>query len=566
MKEGTRSLLAAQVGRLAVLVALSAGWVLLAWQFTEPPASLQPGPAALAALAVVLGSGWAGWAVRQAWLFPAALQRAERQWAQGGPAEGVESILNGALLARGELGYRILLLRAKALQAQGRAEEAWASSVRAELARLPFPVRWWVAPRLRPGQDVAARISAIQRARRFAPRMAHLPHLAAALRLRSAGDRQEARSWLAEAVALGAEDPLLLEDILLAAMEEQDAGLAGKALAQLLARHQDPRLRWNRAAGAALLLREGRAAEAAALAASVPAAERVGPELWALEAAARRRLGDLDGAEDAISAGLERHPGDFRLWMESHALALEDRAFDDAFADLEAARKGLEGAAEELHWEWNLRRAEFAWWVDGDLATAETHLALVPEDHRGPQLPPLRLHLRAARGDHAEVLLELETLERTHPDHEGIVFLRAECLAGLEHWDALDACLQGMNEAARGRAQHANLSGRLLVHRNRKLDAREELERAARLDPDNLQFVLDAGHACADLGEWDRSELHWKQALRLDEGCGEALLELAESRLALHDRAGAVRYLRECLLHHPEDPEAQERLAELESH
>ncbi len=80
-----------------------------------------------------------------------------------------------------------------------------------------------------------------------------------------------------------------------------------------------------------------------------------------------------------------------------------------------------------------------------------------------------------------------------------------------------------------------------------------------------MATVLDAGRACADLDEWDRSEAHWKQALRIDGACEEALLELAESRLALHDRPGAVRYLRECLLNHPDSADAQGRLAELES-
>jgi Flp pilus assembly protein TadD len=92
-----------------------------------------------------------------------------------------------------------------------------------------------------------------------------------------------------------------------------------------------------------------------------------------------------------------------------------------------------------------------------------------------------------------------------------------------------------------------------------------DLERAARMAPDHIRLVLDAGHACAELGEWERSEEHWRQALRLDGTCEEALVQLADSRRALHDAEGARRMLRECLLVHPDSLDAQERLAELEA-
>lgn len=248
-----------------------------------------------------------------------------------------------------------------------------------------------------------------------------------------------------------------------------------------------------------------------------------------------------------------------------HALAMADRAHEDAFADLEEARKGLEGAASVQLWEWELRRAEFAWWVDGDARTALEHLDRVPADRQGTQLPPLRLHLQAALGEHAAVLEAVRELEARHPGDAGLAFLRAECLAGMETWEALDAHLQGLDAETRQHPEYQHLRGRLLAGTGRLEEARDALEWAAGQDPGNLRFVLEAGHACAELGEWDRSEAHWKQALRIDGACEEALLELAEARLALHDRAAAVRYLRECLLGHPDCVEAQLRLAELES-
>ena len=567
MNEASRASLARQLGSLTALVGLGAAWVLLALVGSEPPLSLSPWGAFPLALVFLLGAGWAGWAFRQVWIYPLALRKAELIWDSGGPPEAVEALLNGALLARGELGYRIHLLRGKALLAQGQRDEAWASFLHGELARQHVFARWLLNPlfRRKSGRDPQRQLARALRLRAIAPRMAHLRHLAAALRMQEADGRPEAFALLRESLRLGAEDPLLLEDTLLAALAADDVALAEGALSHLLARHQDPRLPWNRAAGAALLLRLDRPAEAAALVASIPDDQREGPELWVMEASARRRLGDLDGADAALNRGLAKHPGDFRLWMESHALAMGDRAYDDAFSDLEEARKCMDGAEPSWQWEWDLRRAELAWWAEGDAETAQLHLARVPPTHQGTQVPPLRLHLRAAAGAHAEVLDELEEIEARHPRDTGVQLLHAECLAGLREWDSLSSYLDGMDEQLRQHPEVLHLRGILFANTNRLAAAREELERAAAMDPGNLRLVLDAGHACMDQGEWERSEGHWKQALHLDATCAEALLELAETRLAMHDRAGALRLLRECLLHHPDSQDAQLRLAELES-
>jgi tetratricopeptide (TPR) repeat protein len=555
------------LGRMAALVGAGAAWVLVAMLLSEPPAGLSPIRAFLASLAFLLGAGWTGWAFRQAWVYPAVLRRAEVLWDGEGQADRVASILDRALLARGELGYRIHLLRGRALFAQNRREEAWASFLNGELARLSFPLRWMLGPLFlrKPGRDPRRLRARVTRCFALAPRMAHLRHLAAALRLQEPDGAEDAFALLGESVRLGAEDPLLLEDAMLAAAAGGNDALAERALAALLSRHQDPRLPWNRAAGAAVLLRLDRPLEAAALLATVPEERREGPEPWEMEAAARRRLGDLDGADAALARGLEKHPGDFRLWMESHALAMADRAYDDAFSDLEEARRCLDAGEPSRQWEWDLRRAEFAWWVDGDAGTALAHLSRVPASQQDTQVPPLRLTLRAATGEHEAVLAELGPIEARHPQQAGVRILHAECLAGMKAWEALGTYLEGMDEDFPREPEVLHLRGILFANTRRLAAAREELERAAAMDPDNLRFVLDAGHACADLGEWERSEGHWKQALRLDPTCAEALLELSESRLSMHDRAGAVRLLKECLLHHPEEADAQLRLAELES-
>ena len=52
----------------------------------------------------------------------------------------------------------------------------------------------------------------------------------------------------------------------------------------------------------------------------------------------------------------------------------------------------------------------------------------------------------------------------------------------------------------------------------------------AKLSVDRLiTVVLDAGHGCAELGEWERSEAHWRQALRLAPEHEELVGRVAES-------------------------------------
>ena len=558
-----------QLLALVLLVALGAGWMLLAQRLAEAPFELGLLPALAWAALIVLASGWVGWAVRQAWIYPPLLQKAEALWAGDGRPEDVEAILSEALLARGELGYRVGLLRGHALLAQGRRDLAWLAYLHAELARLPFPVRLLAAPLFNAKEEAArpAQLRRAERMLRLAPRMARLRHLVAVLHLRDPDPGAQARAWarLEEVLPVAAEDPLLLEDALLAGLRRGLPSLQDKALALLMARHMDPRLRWERAGAAAALNAAGRPTEALLLARSVPPDLRNGPELWAAESAACRGLRDLDGADRAVEEGIKRFPADFGLWMESHAIALEDPAYDDAFADLEEARKAAIPEDPAQAEAWALARAGFAWWVDGDAATAMEHLAKVPPERRGDSIPPLELHLQVALGHGEAALPAIRALLSAHPGQPELLLLQGECLAGLEEWDDLLGFLDQHEQTLREDASFWHLRGLCLAHRDKALEARDDLERAARMDPDALRLVLDAGHACAELGEWERSESHWRQALHLDDACEEALLQLAEARLALHDQAGAVRCLRECLLHHPESEEGQLRLADLEA-
>jgi Flp pilus assembly protein TadD len=154
---------------------------------------------------------------------------------------------------------------------------------------------------------------------------------------------------------------------------------------------------------------------------------------------------------------------------------------------------------------------------------------------------------------------------KDQPEDVDLLLVQADCLAGMEAWEALQPFLDGLGEACRERPAFWHLRGVTRANRGDHLPARLDLERAVRMDPRNLRYLLDAGHACAELGDWDRAESHWRQALQVEPQEEEALIHLAEARRELQDLEGARRYLRECLTHHPDSEEAQTRLAELEA-
>ncbi len=523
-------------------------------------------------LAGTLTAGvWLGWAVRQVWIYPALLARAEARWASGGPASEVSELLAGAPLATGEVGYRIQLLRGAVHAALGYGDRAWLDVLKAQLVRLPWWQRLLVSRAFRkvPGLPSARRLAWGERLIRLAPRMGRLRHLQGTLLLRRADPDTLHRAWLhfKEALPLSWDDPLVLEDLLLAGLQHGREDLAEGALAVLRCRHGDPRIPWERGAAGMHLLRNDRPAEALSLVQGLPTERRNQPLLWLTETVSRRQLGDLKGAWRVIEAATERLPDTFRLWMERHQIALDLGRDQEALQSLDQARRNLpegeEGAT--LLREWHLRRAEFAFWWEDQPALAKELLEQVPPELQGDHHPPLRLQLQVAEGDYeaayAEVVLRL--LEQ--PEDADLLLLQADCLAGMEAWEALLPYLEGLNEACRERPSFWHLRGLARANLGDHASARLDLERAVRMDSKDLGYLLDAGHACAELGDWDRAEGHWRQALHLDPQEEEALIRLAEARRELEDLEGARRYLRECLLHHPDSLEARTRLAELEA-
>lgn len=513
--------------------------------------------AALASLA--LGT-W----IRRGLLEQPRLRRAEADWAAGAAASQVLDRLGPA--GGGETGRQIHLLRGRALGALGYRDSAWVAYREADLARLAWPLRLLARPFFRslPEQPSAFRRAALGALIRLAPRSARLRHLAGLLDLRR-GATEAAWAHFEAALPLAAEDALLLDDLMRAGFSLDREPVGERALFLLQARHGDPRVLWDRPAAIHHLLRRGRMLDALALARQVPAELRAHPLHWLGESVPLRALGNLEASWSVLDAGLKRLPKAFPLWMERSKLALDLQRDDEALVALEKAEQCLSEGGEGPRQEWKLRRAEAAWWIEGDAEAAWSLLQDLPESLQGDQHPPLRLQLLCALGRHEEALREVQARLEAQPKDPDLLLLEADCLAGLERWSELLPFLDALPLRCREQAAYWHLRGLALAHLDQHLAARLELERAARMDPTRIRHLLDAGHACAELGEWARAEAHWRQALELDPTNEEALIQLSDARRELHDTEGSRRYLRECLMHYPDSADAQDRLAELEA-
>jgi tetratricopeptide (TPR) repeat protein len=138
-------------------------------------------------------------------------------------------------------------------------------------------------------------------------------------------------------------------------------------------------------------------------------------------------------------------------------------------------------------------------------------------------------------------------------------------MAGMGDWETLLSHLDSMNDNVREYARYWYLRGMANKHLENSGQCLEDLERAAWMESYNIQYVIDAGLACTELGAYGRSEQHWRRVLKLSPRNREALLYLAQSREAHHDRATAISLLREFLTYHTDFQNAQEILLKLDA-
>jgi len=560
---------------------LAVGLLIGIWLLRGP---LSSGPGAhlaitfLASLALLLALAWG---IHQAWLAPARLQQAEVLWSHGRPAPEVLRRLQHADLARGELGYRMHHLRALALLSLGQRERARIAFRNASLARLPFWARGAIQLYFRctSEQPGPGALRWGLRLLRLAPRLERLRYLLA-LHMQMTGEQQKAWEMLVETVPFAADEPLLLEELMalgLARIQATDhlgvqelhpelPYIFEETLELLLHRHGDPRIGWDRTLPARYLALKGRHREVVALALGVPPERRSLP-LWETLLAALKQLKDRRGIHALLQEAGTYYPASFRLWMEQFEDAMERQRIDAGLEALEQARLLLpaDPAQAMLHWEWLAQRANYAQWVEKDPSLAWDCLEAIPKPGRRGRVPLLRVQVLAALDRYEEAHEALRPLLAQRPRDLDLQLLQAEAMAGLDAWEALLPYLEQASEELHGRADYWHLRGLCHAHLDNDLKARELLERAAYLSQSNLRFVQDAAHACMELAEFERAEQHWRQALKLEPQNQETLIQLAETRRSLRDEEGAKRFLRECLLHHPECEEAQVFLGEMEA-
>ena len=515
----------------------------------------------------------------------ACLQRTQSAWCSGDSVHSVLSALGRTSLASGELGYRLRLLESTLRWVQGDRPAAWRLSRKAHLGRLPLPLRGilraYLAWAERHPTPTALRWG--NHLQRLVPDLPELPRLLAEVAITTRGESAWSWSLRATMIPLAQDDALLLEHLMGLALDriqgtDDDPGHLGHqewsplvpfvfeaSLRLLRQRHGDPRIPWDRTAPAQYLFQKGRLLDAIALARSTPQGGRSAP-LCEVEAMALHRLGDFQGAWNALETALEDHPKSFRLWMERLQGALNRRDYNAARESLEKA-KGLIPMETDspLAIEWRLHRAAFAQRIDHDPELAWELLNGLPETQR-ERHAYLLAQVLLAREDYEGAHSRLQALVQRHPEDLELNLLLAECLGGMGAWPTLLPLLEALPVEAQEQATYWHLKGLAWAHLDDPHRARRALETAHHLAPRDLRILLDAGHASAELGDHEQAERHWRQALSLDEASEEALYQMACSRHAQHDADGARRFLRECLLQNPENPSAQAFLAELESH
>jgi tetratricopeptide (TPR) repeat protein len=535
-----------------------------------------------------LAAAWLALAAHRAWFFPPVLMRAERLWASGAPVAEVLAVSGPLALALGEVGYRAMMLRSWAHFAAGRPGPAAESAFAAHSARMPL----WARAPLRVCAKLMARGWRAPEA--LLVRLAPEAPMACWLRLErmeaakcaGKGAERDAESdrlgWelLLDCAQSSPDDPLFLDACLRRALGRLEVNMDGRAaplsgpearallelsMTLLLRRHNDPRLPWDRAGLAAHLQREGRSEAVLALCGGLPPAHRT-PDLWLLEARAWGRLGDVGSARATIDAAVRVHPASHPLWMEAYRIAMARKDGAAARRSLDRARKCMGAAGDGPgRWEYELAKSEYFYWVEGRADAAMAHLSRVPGAYAESRRPRFAALMLLSKGDFEGAYAKISDLLKAAPNDIDLMLMQSEAMAGMGAWEALLPHLDSMGDDARERAAYwhlRGLAGKCLSDHGR---AREDLERAAWMDSSNIRFVLAAGGACIDLGEHERSEQHWRRALRLDPHNGGALLRLAESRELQGDAAAAKSLLRECLVHHPDSAAAQEMLARLDT-
>jgi tetratricopeptide (TPR) repeat protein len=517
---------------------------------------------------------------RQTWILFPILKQAEFLWARGAPVAEVLAVSSPLALAVGEIGYMGKMLRSWAFFAARHRQLASAEASSAHLARKPSWVRWavkicgyliehnWQWP-----EKILIGI---------APDLPSICAMQAERALKSKNQESDSLGWqlLTVSIPNAADDPVFLEMCMKRALERlarnqtarkvalsgpQARALLERSMTLLLHRHNDPRLPWDRVMLADYLLKEGRHATVLALCEGLPPAYR--PEdLWLTEARTFGQLGNLDIAWKIVDAAVKVHPASYPLWMEAYRIAMALKDGSTARRALDQASKFIgKHSATPVRWEYELAKSEYFFWVEGKTDAAWSHLSEVPEVYVENNRPRLTAQMLLSKKSFIEAYSKISELLVSQPNDVDLQLMQSEAMAGMEAWEALLPHLDSLRDDVRERAAFWYLRGQANKKMANHAQGREDLERAAWMESGNLRYALSAGYACTELDEHERSEQHWRRALKIEPHHKEALLRLAVSREVHHDPSSAKSLLRECLLYHPEYQLAQEMLVRLDA-
>ena len=518
--------------------------------------------------------------LRQAWVLPSILRKVESLWASGAPIAEVLAISKPLASAVGEVGYRGQMCRSWAYFASGKPNHAAQEAFSAHLAKKPWWLRWpirfcrsleqsgWHWPE----KSIAA----------LAPLDVGVCWLKAEHAFESKDAEVNNQGWklLLECIPLAVDDPRFLDACMALALARLESNQSGsekprsgpearavleRCMTVLTQRHNDPRLPWSRARLALYLSKERRHTTVLALCGGLPPAFRP-VELWLVEARTWGQLGDLSCAWATVDSAVKVHPTSYKLWMETFRIAMARGDGSTANRSLnQASRYFSSQCAVTERWEFHLARSEYFYWVEGNTDAAWKQLAKVPESVLESQRPDLKARILLAKKLFEEAYKKISELLESQPYNTDFVLMQSEAMAGMGAWEALLPHLDSMGDGPKEKAVYWYLKGLANRQLSNGVQGREDLERAAWMEPFNVQYVIDAGLACMELGECGRSEQHWRRVLKLDPRNREALIRLAESREIHYDLPTAKSLLRECLNYHPDFQKASEMLMRLEA-
>jgi tetratricopeptide (TPR) repeat protein len=186
-----------------------------------------------------------------------------------------------------------------------------------------------------------------------------------------------------------------------------------------------------------------------------------------------------------------------------------------------------------------------------------------------PAFPPEKIEaslgsVHERQGDHETALLHYRRAIERAPDPSRYLFMAASTMSSLGRRDeALAYYRRALEAGGLNRRQEVaalTVTGRILLLEGQAREAAEALARARALDPGSYNARLDLGRAWEALGELDKAEAEYIQAMGLDPTATRAyelLIGLYRSR---HDVARAIPLARRLVEMYPDDPRARQQL------